>query len=153
MGVAYGDLRQKKSKSFTKKFPSELKNVNKNSKRKITIENSSKIINNFKEDNKKLDDKQQLKTVKNLETEKKTNKTKDKINKINIKKNNTIKCLSEENLTKIEGGSLLEKNNHEELPNSLDTNFSSAHSNGEFMNKILLDEMYNEMDEQNSINE
>ena len=153
MGVAYGDLRQKKSKSFTKKFPSEFKNINKNSKRKITIENSSKIINNFKEDNKKLDDKQQLKTVKNLETEKKTDKTKDKTNKINIKKNNTIKCLSEENLTKIEGGSLLEKNNHEELPNSLDTNFSSAHSNGEFMNKILLDEMYNEMDEQNSINE
>jgi hypothetical protein len=65
MGGAYGEFKRSKSKSFSNKFP-----FIKKSKRKITIENSSKIMNNFKEDNENMNDKQQSKTDRTFETQK-----------------------------------------------------------------------------------
>jgi len=66
-----------------------------------------------------------------------------------------MKCLSVEHLVKIEGGhSLPEKNNQEEAcPNSVETNFSSNRSNAEIKNTLLAEDIYNGMDDNNSIDE
>ena len=144
MGVAYGEFKRSKSKSFSKKFP-----FIKKSKRKITIENSSKLMNNFKEDNENMNDKQQSKTDRTFETQKKTNETIDKTDKSNVEQIKNLRSLSLKNLTKFEGGIIKE----EIAPNSIDTNFSSNQSKGEIVNKLLLDEAYNEMEKNNSIDD
>ena len=66
-----------------------------------------------------------------------------------------MKCLSVEHLVKIEGGqSIPEKNNQEEAcPNSVETNFSSNRSNAEIKNTLLAEDIYNGMDDNNSIDE
>ena len=144
MGGAYGEFKRSKSKSFSNKFP-----FIKKSKRKITIENSSKIMNNFKEDNENMDDKQQSKTDRTFETQKKTNETIDKTDKSNVEQIKNLRSLSLKNLTKFEGGTVKE----EIGPNSIDTNFSSNQSKGEIVNKLLYDEAYNEMERNNSIDD
>ena len=144
MGGAYGEFKRSKSKSFSNKFP-----FIKKSKRKITIENSSKIMNNFKEDNENMNDKQQSKTDRTFETQKKTNETIDKTDKSNIEQIKNLRSLSLKNLTKFEDGVIKE----EIGPNSIDTNFSSNQSKGEIVNKLLYDEAYNEMERNNSIDD
>lgn len=144
MGGAYGEFKRSKSKSFSNKFP-----FIKKSKRKITIENSSKIMNNFKEDNENMNDKQQSKTDRTFETQKKTNETIDKTDKSNVEQIKNLRSLSLKNLTKFEDGVIKE----EIGPNSIDTNFSSNQSKGEIVNKLLYDEAYNEMERNNSIDD
>ena len=144
MGGAYGEFKRSKSKSFSNKFP-----FIKKSKRKITIENSSKIMNNFKEDNENMNDKQQSKTDRTFETQKKTNETIDKTDKSNVEQIKNLRSLSLKNLTKFEGSTIKE----EIGPNSIDTNFSSNQSKGEIVNKLLYDEAYNEMERNNSIDD
>ena len=86
----------------------------------------------------------------------KTNKiNEESTNKANINPFKSMKCLSVEHLVKIEGGqSIPEKNNQEEAcPNSVETNFSSNRSNAEIKNTLLAEDIYNGMDDNNSIDE
>lgn len=145
MGVAYGDIKKKRKNSL-KQISTE-KRLNRNIiKRRITTKNDSKTIKNFKNDNNIIDNISQSKTNKIIE---------ESTNKANINPFKSMKCLSVEHLVKIEGGhSLPEKNNQEEAcPNSVETNFSSNRSNAEIKNTLLAEDIYNGMDDNNSIDE
>lgn len=145
MGVAYGDIKKKRKNSL-KQISTE-KRLNRNIiKRRITTKNDSKTIKNFKNDNNIIDNISQSKTNKINE---------ESTNKANINPFKSMKCLSVEHLVKIEGGhSLPEKNNQEEAcPNSVETNFSSNRSNAEIKNTLLAEDIYNGMDDNNSIDE
>lgn len=145
MGVAYGDIKKKRKNSLQQ--ISTEKKLNRNIiKRRITTKNDSKTIKNFKNDNNIIDNISQSKTNKIIE---------ESTNKANINPFKSMKCLSVEHLVKIEGGhSLPEKNNQEEAcPNSVETNFSSNRSNAEIKNTLLAEDIYNGMDDNNSIDE
>lgn len=145
MGVAYGDIKKKRKNSL-KQISTE-KRLNRNIiKRRITTKNDSKTIKNFKNDNNIIENISQSKTNKIIE---------ESTNKANINPFKSMKCLSVEHLVKIEGGhSLPEKNNQEEAcPNSVETNFSSNRSNAEIKNTLLAEDIYNGMDDNNSIDE
>ena len=145
MGVAYGDIKKKRKNSL-KQISTE-KRLNRNIiKRRITTKNDSKTIKNFKNDNNIIENISQSKTNKINE---------ESTNKANINPFKSMKCLSVEHLVKIEGGhSLPEKNNQEEAcPNSVETNFSSNRSNAEIKNTLLAEDIYNGMDDNNSIDE
>lgn len=145
MGVAYGDIKKKRKNSL--KQISTGKRLNRNIiKRRITTKNDSKTIKNFKNDNNIIENISQSKTNKINE---------ESTNKANINPFKSMKCLSVEHLVKIEDGhSLPEKNNQEEAcPNSVETNFSSNRSNAEIKNTLLAEDIYNGMDDNNSIDE
>ena len=145
MGVAYGDIKKKRKNSL--KQISTGKRLNRNIiKRRITTKNDSKTIKNFKNDNNIIENISQSKTNKINE---------ESTNKANINPFKSMKCLSVEHLVKIEGGhSFPEKNNQEEAcPNSVETNFSSDRSNAEIKNTLLAEDIYNGMDDNNSIDE
>lgn len=145
MGVAYGDIKKKRKNSL--KQISTGKRLNRNIiKRRITTKNDSKTIKNFKNDNNIIENISQSKTNKINE---------ESTNKANINPFKSMKCLSVEHLVKIEGGqSIPEKNNQEEAcPNSVETNFSSNRSNAEIKNTLLAEDIYNGMDDNNSIDE
>ena len=145
MGVAYGDIKKKRKNSL-KQISTE-KRLNRNIiKRRITTKNDSKTIKNFKNDNNIIENISQSKTNKINE---------ESTNKANINPFKSMKCLSVEHLVKIEGGhSFPEKNNQEEAcPNSVETNFSSDRSNAEIKNTLLAEDIYNGMDDNNSIDE
>lgn len=145
MGVAYGDIKKKRKNSL-KQISTE-KRLNRNIiKRRITTKNDSKTIKNFKNDNNIIENISQSKTNKINE---------ESTNKANINPFKSMKCLSVEHLVKIEGGqSIPEKNNQEEAcPNSVETNFSSNRSNAEIKNTLLAEDIYNGMDDNNSIDE
>lgn len=145
MGVAYGDIK-KKGKNNLKQISTE-KKLNRNIiKRRITTKNDSKTIKNFKNDNNIIENISQSKTNKIIE---------ESTNKANINPFKSMKCLSVEHLVKIEGGhSFPEKNNQEEAcPNSVETNFSSDRNNAEIKNTLLAEDIYNGMDDNNSIDE
>ena len=145
MGVAYGDIKKKRKNSL--KQISTGKRLNRNIiKRRITTKNDSKTIKNFKNDNNIIENISQSKTNKIIE---------ESTNKANINPFKSMKCLSVEHLVKIEGGqSIPEKNNQEEAcPNSVETNFSSNRSNAEIKNTLLAEDIYNGMDDNNSIDE
>ena len=145
MGVAYGDIKKKRKNSL-KQISTE-KRLNRNIiKRRITTKNDSKTIKNFKNDNNIIENISQSKTNKIIE---------ESTNKANINPFKSMKCLSVEHLVKIEGGhSFPEKNNQEEAcPNSVETNFSSDRSNAEIKNTLLAEDIYNGMDDNNSIDE
>ena len=145
MGVAYGDIKKKRKNSL-KQISTE-KRLNRNIiKRRITTKNDSKTIKNFKNDNNIIENISQSKTNKINE---------ESTNKANINPFKSMKCLSVEHLVKIEDGhSLPEKNNQEEAcPNSVETNFSSNRSNAEIKNTLLAEDIYNGMDDNNSIDE
>lgn len=145
MGVAYGDIKKKRKNSLQQ--ISTEKKLNRNIiKRRITTKNDSKTIKNFKNDNNIIENISQSKTNKIIE---------ESTNKANINPFKSMKCLSVEHLVKIEGGhSLPEKNNQEEAcPNSVETNFSSNRSNAEIKNTLLAEDIYNGMDDNNSIDE
>lgn len=145
MGVAYGDIKKKRKNSL-KQISTE-KRLNRNIiKRRITTKNDSKTIKNFKNDNNIIENISQSKTNKINE---------ESTNKANINPFKSMKCLSVEHLVKIEGGhSFPEKNNQEEAcPNSVETNFSSNRSNAEIKNTLLAEDIYNGMDDNNSIDE
>ena len=142
MGVTYGDFRKKIKSKTLKKINSETKEIKGNTiKRRITVRNSSKMINNFKADNdndNKLEKNIQSKTEKTLDQKK---------NEEILKKNDLkrLRCLSAENLLKIvDNQNLSEINNHDEVyQNSLDTNFSSNQGKEEILNKIFTEEIEN----------
>lgn len=145
MGVAYGDIKKKRKNSL--KQISTGKRLNRNIiKRRITTKNDSKTIKNFKNDNNIIENISQSKTNKINE---------ESTNKANINPFKSMKCLSVEHLVKIEDGhSLPEKNNQEEAcPNSVETNFSSNRSNAEIKKTLLAEDIYNGMDDNNSIDE
>ena len=145
MGVAYGDIKKKRKNSL--KQISTGKRLNRNIiKRRITTKNDSKTIKNFKNDNNIIENISQSKTNKINE---------ESTNKANINPFKSMKCLSVEHLVKIEGGqSIPEKNNQEEAcPNSVETNFSSNRSNAEIKKTLLAEDIYNGMDDNNSIDE
>ena len=140
MGVAYGDLR-KKTKSYTNKMIVEKKFKDNTIKRKVTSRFTSKIMNDFKEDNRF-----QQKTEKTLDCKKKTKENK----KANMHIKN-IRCLSVENLVKIEGQINPENKNPEEIYlNSLDTNFSSNKSSEEFAKRLLVEDINNDIYDNNN---
>ena len=157
MGVTYGNLRRTKNKTFSKKisYNNESININ-NFKRRISVRNStSKIVNNFNDNeskNKKINFKS--KSDKILETQNKDGTTTTaSTNNEDIK---NIKSLSFNNITKIEGGNHLSENIvvPEELnPNSIDTNSSSNASNREISNELLSSGINNDLDDNNSIDE
>ena len=142
MGVTYGDFRKKIKSKTLKKINSETKEIKGNTiKRRITVRNSSKMINNFKVDNdndNKLEKNFQSKTEKTLDQKK---------NEEILKKNDLkrLRCLSAENLLKIvDNQNLSEINNHDEVyQNSLDTNFSSNQGKEEILNKIFTEDIEN----------
>ena len=145
MGVAYGDIKKKRKNSL-KQISTE-KRLNRNIiKRRITTKNDSKTIKNFRNDNNIIENISQSKTNKINE---------ESTNKANINPFKSMKCLSVEHLVKIEGGqSIPEKNNQEEAcPNSVETNFSSNRSNAEIKKTLLAEDIYNGMDDNNSIDE
>lgn len=145
MGVAYGDIKKKRKNSL-KQISTE-KRLNRNIiKRRITTKNDSKTIKNFRNDNNIIENISQSKTNKINE---------ESTNKANINPFKSMKCLSVEHLVKIEDGhSLPEKNNQEEAcPNSVETNFSSNRSNAEIKKTLLAEDIYNGMDDNNSIDE
>jgi hypothetical protein len=151
MGVAYDNIR-KKSYSFHRKNKDEYQ-INKNAiKRRVTAKNSSKLINNFTEDNTTTDNTVQSKTDKAIENKKNNEEIINKKTNLTLK---NIRSLSAENLVKLEGGKNFIDNNIQEeiLPNSLDTNFSSNKSNGDITKKLLSEEIYNEIEENNSIDD
>ncbi len=71
MGVAYGDLKKVKNKNNSKNIIESKETKKSNTKRKITVNFSSKNINKFQEDNDKTDNRIQSKTEKILENSKK----------------------------------------------------------------------------------
>ena len=140
MGVAYGDLKKVKNKNNSKNIIESKETKKSNTKRKITVNFSSKIINKFQEDNDKTDNKIQSKTEKILENSKKIDENNYKDYYSGKKK---IRSLSVEKFSRIEGSyNYLEIINHDEIyPNSLDNNSSSKQSNKEIKNELLSKEI------------
>ena len=153
MGVTYSNLRRTKSLVFPKKMENMSKEIIiKNTKRRITVRNTSKIMTNFKKENDNLENILESKTDK-TDFGKKDEET---INKAQNQNNKKLKSLSVQNLVKIEGGNNFSENNNNNqddiYPESLDTNSSSSQIDEEIDNKLLLDEQYNEKND-NSIDE
>ena len=154
MGVTYGNLKRAKNKTFSKKISYDNENISLNNvKRRITVSNTSKIKKNFNEKKKNSEIIPKSKADKILEIQNK-NETTTSASTYNedIK---TIKSLSLDNITKIEGGKHLSENiNPEELNrNSIDTNYSSNPSYKEISNKLLSAEMNNDLGDNNCFDE
>ena len=152
MGVTNINHRRKNKSSIA--LMNAKNNYNQDGKkRKITFgKNNSKMINNFKNEYETSETKTQTKTDKTTDTQKKT--LEDTPNKNNLEELKNLKCLSTDKLFKIENHNFNNINNHDEiLPSSYDTNFSSSKSNGELEKNLLSDDLYNELEDNNSIDE
>ena len=152
MGVTNINHRRKNKSSIA--LMNAKNNYNQDGKkRKITFgKNNSKMINNFKNEYETSETKTQTKTDKTTDTQKKT--LEDTPNKNNLEELKNLKCLSTDKLFKIENHNFNNINNHDEiLPSSYDTNFSSSKSNGELVKNLLSDDIYNELENNNSIDE
>ena len=146
MGVTYSEGRKKKKNSMA--MMKKGKENNDEMKRRVTFgKNQSKMTQNLNNDYETMECKPQLKTEKtNEETKKPTEESK---NRTNIESIRNLKCLSYDNLVKLENHNF----NHEDnLPNSYETNFSSK-SGGEVGNNLLSDDIYNGLEDNNSIDE
>ena len=146
MGVTYSGGRKKKKNSKT--MMKKGKENNDDLKRRITFgKNQSKMTQNLNNDYEAMESKPQIKTEKTTDSTKKT--TEESKNKTNIESIRNLKCLSYDNLVKLENHNF----NHEDnLPNSYETNFSSK-IGGEIGNNILSDDIYNDIEDNNSIDE
>ena len=136
MGVTLSKDRKKKKKLMA--MINKEKENNDDMKRRVTFgKNQSKMTQNLNNDYEAMESKPQIKTEKTTDSTKKT--TEDSKNKTNIESIRNLKCLSYDNLVKLENHNF----NHEDnLPNSYETNFSSK-SGGEIGNNILSDDIYN----------
>ena len=151
MGVTHGDLR-KKNKSSSTIMKQGKKNVNRDDQnRRITFgKNQSQMTKDLKNEYETTENKPQSKTDKTIDDTKKIEE--DIKNKSHLDTIKNLKCLSTDKLLKIENHNF--NNNHEEnLPNSYETNFSSTKSNEDLANKLLYDDLYNGLDDNNSIDE
>ena len=151
MGVTHGDLR-KKNKSSSTIMKQGKKNVNRDDQnRRITFgKNQSQMAKDLKNEYETTENKPQSKTDKTIDDTKKIEE--DIKNKSHLDTIKNLKCLSTDKLLKIENHNF--NNNHEEnLPNSYETNFSSTKSNEDLANKLLYDDLYNGLDDNNSIDE
>ena len=151
MGVTHGDLR-KKNKSSSTIMKQGKKNVNiDDQNRRITFgKNQSQMTKDLKNEYETTENKPQSKTDKTIDDTKKIEE--DIKNKSHLDTIKNLKCLSTDKLLKIENHNF--NNNHEEnLPNSYETNFSSTKSNEDLANKLLYDDLYNGLDDNNSIDE
>ena len=151
MGVTHGDLR-KKNKSSATIMKQGKKNVNRDDQnRRITFgKNQSQMAKDLKNEYETTENKPQSKTDKTIDDTKKIEE--DIKNKSHLDTIKNLKCLSTDKLLKIENHNF--NNNHEEnLPNSYETNFSSTKSNEDLANKLLYDDLYNGLDDNNSIDE
>ena len=149
MGVTHGDLR-KKNKSSSTIMKQGKKNVNRDDQnRRITFgKNQSQMAKDLKNEYETTENKPQSKTDKTIDDTKKIEE--DIKNKSHLDTIKNLKCLSTDKLLKIENHNF----NHEEnLPNSYETNFSSTKSNEDLANKLLYDDLYNGLDDNNSIDE
>ena len=151
MGVTHGDLR-KKNKSSSTIMKQGKKNVNRDDQnRRITFgKNQSQMAKDLKNEYETTENKPQSKTDKTIDDTKKIEE--DIKNKSHLDTIKNLKCLSTDKLLKIENHNF--NNNHEEnLPNSYETNFSSTKSNEDLANKLLYEDIYNGVDDNNSIDE
>ncbi len=147
MGVTHGELR-KKNKSSSTIMKQGKRNLNTDEqKRRITFgKNQSQITKDFKNEYENTENRSQSKTDKTIDEVDKDTKNKSKLDAIK-----NLKCLSTDKLFKLENQNF---NNHEDnLPNSYETNFGSSKSNEELANKLLYDDVYNGIDDNNSIDE
>ena len=150
MGATHGELRRK-NKSSSTLMKQGKKNLNKDDQNsRITFgKNQSKMIKDFKNEYETTENKPQSKTDKTIDDTKKIEE--DIKNKSHLDTIKNLKCLSSENLLKIENHNF---NSHEDnLPNSYETNFSSTKSNEDLANKLLYEDIYNGVDDNNSIDE
>ena len=151
MGVTHGELRKKNKSSWTIMKQGK-KNLNRDDQnRRITFgKNQSQMTKDLKNEYDTTETKSQSKTDKTIEDTKKTED--DTKNKSHLDTIKNLKCLSSDKLLKIENHNF--NNNHEEnLPNSYETNFSSTKSNEDLANKLLYEDLYNGVDDNNSIDE
>ena len=151
MGVTHGDLR-KKNKSSSTIMKQGKKNINRDDQnRRITFgKNQSQMTKDLKNEYETTENKPQSKTDKTIDDTKKIEE--DIKNKSHLDTIKNLKCLSTDKLLKIENHNF--NNSHEEnLPNSYETNFSSTKSNEDLANKLLYDDLYNGLDDNNSIDE
>lgn len=146
MGVTLSKDRKKKKKINGN--DEKGKENNDDMKRRVTFgKNQSKMTQNLNNDYDTMESKPQIKTEKTTDSTKKT--TEDSKNRTNLESIKNLKCLSYDNLVKLENHNF----NHEDnLPNSYETNFSSK-SGGEIGNNILSDDIYNGLEDNNSIDE
>ena len=146
MGVTLSKDRKKKKKLMA--MMKKGKENNDDMKRRVTFgKNQSKMTQNLNNDYDTMESKPQIKTEKTTDSTKKT--TEDSKNRTNLESIKNLKCLSYDNLVKLENHNF----NHEDnLPNSYETNFSSK-SGGEIGNNILSDDIYNGLEDNNSIDE
>ena len=150
MGVTHGELK-KKNKSSSTLMKQGKKNLNRDDQnRRITFgKNQSQMTKDFKNEYETTDNNLQSKTDKTIDDTKKIEE--DIKNKSHLDTIKNLKCLSSENLLKIDNHNF---NNHEDnLPNSYETNFSSPKSNEDLANKLLYEDIYNGVDDNNSIDE
>ena len=112
MGVTYSGGRKKKKNS--KAMMKNGKEDNDDLKRRVTFgKNQSKMTQNLNNDYEVMESNPQIKTEKTTDSTKKT--TEESKNKTNIESIRNLKCLSYDNLVKLENHNF----NHEDnLPNS-----------------------------------
>ena len=150
MGVTHGELR-KKNKSSSTIMKKGKGNLNRDDqKRRITfVKNQSQMTKEFKNEYETSESRPQSKTDKTIDDTKKTEE--DTKNKSNLDTIKNLKCLSSDNLLKMENHNF--NNQEDNLPNSYETNFSSTKSNEDLANKLLYEDIYNGIDDNNSIDE
>jgi hypothetical protein len=151
MGVTHGDLRKKNKSSSTIMKQGKKNVIRDDQNRRITFgKNQSQMAKDLKNEYETTENKPQSKTDKTIDDTKKIEE--DIKNKSHLDTIKNLKCLSTDKLLKIENHNF--NNNHEEnLPNSYETNFSSTKSNEDLANKLLYDDLYNGLDDNNSIDE
>ncbi len=144
MGVENSILKKKKNKNGVIKFAK--KNFKHRASETLETKKVPTILDNINPDDNIFETRPQSRTVKMLNYQK---TSEDKTIKSEQERENclkNLKSLSVENLVKIEN------HNDEVLPGSLETNCSSNKSKEDFK-KILNDDVYNDMDENNSFEE
>ena len=142
MGIEQSILKKKNKNNGVIKF-SKKNNRNKSAD---TLENQiiPSIIQNFKKDNEAIDTKIQSKTVKTLNIYQQN--FEEAANKPNLNDLKDLKSFSVQHLVKIENNQNLDE------ASSLETNCCS-HKSKEEENKILNDELYNDVENNNSFDE
>ena len=143
MGIEQSILKKKNKSGSVIKFSK--KNNRHKSVEVLNNQIMPNIIENFKKENETIDTKTQPKIVKTLNIYQKG--LEEIPNKPNLDNRKDLKSFSVQNLVKIENN-----HNFEDALGSLETNCCSNKSKEE-ANKILNDELYNDVDENNSFEE
>jgi hypothetical protein len=145
MGVENSVLKRK-GKNHSGKIQFKRKNSKNKTEETLDNKNLPNLINNFQGEVETFDTRPQSRTVKIVyPNPKSSEEIPHKIKRENMK---DLKSLSTQNLVKIKNNSSID----EALPDSLETNCCSNKSKDEY-NKMLNDELYDDVDDNNSFEE